>query len=221
MSGYTVAHLDEIDEISDGRCPSRPVRHHFGITSFGVNTWTARDAGDRIINEHDESEEDSDEELYLVHARPRDVRARRRAGGRARRHVRLRPSRREADGVRRGAGDDDRRARRDAGEGVRADRLGALGAAQLAVRGGRVRRGGRPRPRADRGAPQYRRPVLQRRLLREPRRADDRCDRAPAARDRAGRSDSARYAQATRTSTRSAMSPRSRSWSGISRTSSG
>jgi hypothetical protein len=68
VSGYTVSHLDEIDEISDGRCPSRPVRHHFGIMSFGVNTWTGRDVGDRIINEHDESEPDSDEELYIVHS---------------------------------------------------------------------------------------------------------------------------------------------------------
>jgi hypothetical protein len=66
MSGYAVAHLDEIDEMNDGRCPWRPVRHHFGITAFGVNAWTARDAGDRIINEHDESEPDSNEELYLV-----------------------------------------------------------------------------------------------------------------------------------------------------------
>ena len=67
MSGYTVAHLEEIDEISDGRCPSRPVRYHFGITSFGVNAWTGREAGDRIINEHDESDgEDSEEELYFV-----------------------------------------------------------------------------------------------------------------------------------------------------------
>ena len=67
MTAYAVAHLGEIDEISDGRCPCRPVRHHFGITSFGVNAWTARDAGDRLINEHDESdEEDSQEELYLV-----------------------------------------------------------------------------------------------------------------------------------------------------------
>jgi len=65
MSGYAVARLDEIDEQDDGRCPWRPVRHHFGITSFGVNAWTARDAGDRIINEHDESD-DSNEELYLV-----------------------------------------------------------------------------------------------------------------------------------------------------------
>ena len=67
MSDYAVAHLDEIEEISDGRCPWRPVRHHFGITSFGVNAWTGQNAGDRIINEHDESEEqDLQEELYLV-----------------------------------------------------------------------------------------------------------------------------------------------------------
>ncbi len=67
MSRYAVARLDEIEEISDGRCPSRPIRHHFGITSFGINAWTGHAAGDRIINEHDESEEmDEQEELYLV-----------------------------------------------------------------------------------------------------------------------------------------------------------
>ena len=66
MGGYAVAHLDEIEELDDGRSPLRPVRHHLGITAFGVNAWTARKAGDRIINEHDESDEDSDEELYLV-----------------------------------------------------------------------------------------------------------------------------------------------------------
>ena len=66
MTSYAVARLDEIDEVNDGREPFRPVRHHFGITSFGVTTWTARNVGDRIINEHDESEPDSNEELYLV-----------------------------------------------------------------------------------------------------------------------------------------------------------
>ena len=66
MSGYAVAHLDEIEELDDGRCPLRPVRLHFGITGFGVTTWTARAAGDRIINEHEESDPDSNEELYLV-----------------------------------------------------------------------------------------------------------------------------------------------------------
>jgi quercetin dioxygenase-like cupin family protein len=66
MSRYAVAKLDEIDEITDGREPWRPVRQHFGIRSFGVNTWTGKEAGDRIINEHDEA--DQDEELYLVQA---------------------------------------------------------------------------------------------------------------------------------------------------------
>jgi tetratricopeptide (TPR) repeat protein len=66
LSNYAIAHLDEIEELSDGRCPWRPVAFELGVTSFGANAWTAREAGDRIINEHDESEPDSDEELYLV-----------------------------------------------------------------------------------------------------------------------------------------------------------
>lgn len=66
MDGYAVAHVDEIGEMDDGRAPMRTVRHHFGITSFGVNAWTAREPSARIINEHDESEPDSQEELYLV-----------------------------------------------------------------------------------------------------------------------------------------------------------
>jgi tetratricopeptide (TPR) repeat protein len=65
MSDYAVAHLDEIEELDDGREPYRPVRHHFGITAFGMTAWTAREAGDRIINEHDEAD-DGNEELYLV-----------------------------------------------------------------------------------------------------------------------------------------------------------
>ena len=71
MSGYAVVHVDDIPELDDGQVPMRPVRHHLGITGFGVNAWTARNAGDRIIPEHreaDETEEESDrnEELYVV-----------------------------------------------------------------------------------------------------------------------------------------------------------
>ena len=67
MSGYAVAQIDGIDEIDDGRVLSRPIRFHFGITSFGVNAFTAHQVGDRLINEHDESQEhDLQEELYLV-----------------------------------------------------------------------------------------------------------------------------------------------------------
>jgi tetratricopeptide (TPR) repeat protein len=65
MSEFVVVQLEEIDVYNDGREPWRPVRHHLGITSFGVNAWTALAVGDRIINEHDE--EGEDEELYLVH----------------------------------------------------------------------------------------------------------------------------------------------------------
>ncbi len=65
MSEYAVTRLEDIEEITDGREPWRPVRHHFGITSFGCNAWTGREAGDRLINEHDE--EGEDEELYFVH----------------------------------------------------------------------------------------------------------------------------------------------------------
>jgi tetratricopeptide (TPR) repeat protein len=61
---YAVAQLDEIEEVPNRDCLVRPVRHHFGITAFGVNGWTGHAAGDRIINEHDESGED--EELYVV-----------------------------------------------------------------------------------------------------------------------------------------------------------
>ncbi len=67
MSGYALAHLDEIGVIAGGSVPPGAVRHHFGITSFGVNAFTGREAGDRIISEHDEApENDGQEELYLV-----------------------------------------------------------------------------------------------------------------------------------------------------------
>jgi tetratricopeptide (TPR) repeat protein len=72
MAGFSIARLDEIDEVDDGRCPFRPVRHHFGIATFGINAMTARSGGDRLINEHEETEPESGEELYVVvsgHAR--------------------------------------------------------------------------------------------------------------------------------------------------------
>ena len=64
MTRYGVARLQDIEELDDGRCPYRPVRHHFGIRTFGATAWTAKNAGDRLINEHDE--EDGLNELYLV-----------------------------------------------------------------------------------------------------------------------------------------------------------
>jgi tetratricopeptide (TPR) repeat protein len=66
MAGYAVAHLDEIDQFADGRCHYRPIRHHLGITAFGVTAWTAPAAGDLIIDEHDEADPTADQELFLV-----------------------------------------------------------------------------------------------------------------------------------------------------------
>lgn len=66
MTGHAVAHLDELDELVDGRCLYRPVRHHLGITSFGATAWTGRAAGDVIVDEHDEGDPTADEELFLV-----------------------------------------------------------------------------------------------------------------------------------------------------------
>lgn len=65
MSDVKFAKLEDIEEMSDGRQPWRPVRMHMGIRAFGVNSWTAAKEGDRIINEHTE-EEGEDEELYVV-----------------------------------------------------------------------------------------------------------------------------------------------------------
>lgn len=64
MARNGVAQLQEIEELYDGRCPFRPIRHHFGITTFGVTSWTAAHAGDRLINQHDEKDEA--DELYVV-----------------------------------------------------------------------------------------------------------------------------------------------------------
>jgi hypothetical protein len=71
--GYSIARLEEIAVIDDGRgSPFRAVRHHFGIRTFGVNAMVGAQAGDRLLNEHEESEPESGEELYVVttgHAR--------------------------------------------------------------------------------------------------------------------------------------------------------
>jgi hypothetical protein len=70
---HAVAHVDEIAPVvfDDPEDPDwTPIRHHFGIRSFGVNAWTARNAGDHVIERHTELPSDggadSHEELYVV-----------------------------------------------------------------------------------------------------------------------------------------------------------
>jgi mannose-6-phosphate isomerase-like protein (cupin superfamily) len=64
-AAFKVVAVDEIEAI-DYRQEThmRPVREHLGITAFGTNAWTAAEAGDRLIPEHQEDE--GNEELYAV-----------------------------------------------------------------------------------------------------------------------------------------------------------
>jgi uncharacterized cupin superfamily protein len=66
-SGWKTAAVNEIPPVKpDWPATWKSVRHHFGITAFGVNAVT-KDAGNVLIPEHDESES-GQQELYFVHA---------------------------------------------------------------------------------------------------------------------------------------------------------
>jgi hypothetical protein len=73
--GFASAHIDEIAPLADtdpNDTQWRPVRHHFGIRGFGVNSWTGRQPGHPVIEPHDEAPgsgsgtEGGHEELYVV-----------------------------------------------------------------------------------------------------------------------------------------------------------
>ena len=69
---YEAIHTDEIPELKyEGQAEGtewRPLRIHFGISSFGTNAFGARDPGQPVIVEHNEIEESGTrhEELYYV-----------------------------------------------------------------------------------------------------------------------------------------------------------
>ena len=63
MAAYETAH---IDEIASNQWPHWiPVRHHFGIETFGINLWRGQDDG-TVIPEHDESGSGAAELYYVV-----------------------------------------------------------------------------------------------------------------------------------------------------------
>jgi tetratricopeptide (TPR) repeat protein len=67
--GYGTVALDEIESpplVNSARWAA--IRGHFDIQSFGVNAWTADEAGQDIIGEHDEVSGGAagHEELYIV-----------------------------------------------------------------------------------------------------------------------------------------------------------
>ena len=61
----------------DGQLLWRPLRATLGVRAFGVNAYTARAAGDLVVEEHDERGSGSGhhEELYVVVADPAVVRS--------------------------------------------------------------------------------------------------------------------------------------------------
>src|SRR5919109_4804308 len=66
-AGWHVADVNQIPPVKpDWPATWKSVRHHFGITAFGVNAVT-KDAGTVLIPEHDETES-GQQELYVVHA---------------------------------------------------------------------------------------------------------------------------------------------------------
>jgi tetratricopeptide (TPR) repeat protein len=66
VSGYEVASLTEIESLQGpGTLRWTPLRKHFGITAFGINAYTASEAGQDVVEEHDEARL-GHEELYVV-----------------------------------------------------------------------------------------------------------------------------------------------------------
>jgi tetratricopeptide (TPR) repeat protein len=66
MSGYEIASLADLESVKGpGTLRWTPVRKHFGITAFGINAYTASEAGQDVVEEHTE-ERLGHEEVYLV-----------------------------------------------------------------------------------------------------------------------------------------------------------
>ncbi len=64
---YGVAHIDELESFPvEGQegLTWRPIRRRFDIRAFGVNAYTAEEAGQRVVEEHREA--GGHEELYVV-----------------------------------------------------------------------------------------------------------------------------------------------------------
>ena len=66
--GYRAMHLDAMDPVpwTDGRMTWVPVRGQLGINAFGASAFTARAAGEQVVEPHTETEGRDHEELYFV-----------------------------------------------------------------------------------------------------------------------------------------------------------
>jgi tetratricopeptide (TPR) repeat protein len=66
MSGYEISSLTGVESLKGpGSLRWTPLRKHFGITAFGINAYTATEAGQDVVEEHTE-ERLGHEEVYVV-----------------------------------------------------------------------------------------------------------------------------------------------------------
>jgi mannose-6-phosphate isomerase-like protein (cupin superfamily) len=66
-AGWQVADVNDVAPVKpDWPQTWKSIRHHFGITAFGINAVT-KDADQVLIPEHDERES-GQQEIYFVHA---------------------------------------------------------------------------------------------------------------------------------------------------------
>jgi tetratricopeptide (TPR) repeat protein len=65
---FRVAHIDELPRIPLESGVFVPIRRELGVTGFGVNAYTARAAGDELVERHDETSAGAGghQELYVV-----------------------------------------------------------------------------------------------------------------------------------------------------------
>ena len=64
--GWDAVHVDELEDLAGpGTLRWRPVRRRFGLSAFGINAYTAAEAGQDVVEEHTESSL-GHEEVYVV-----------------------------------------------------------------------------------------------------------------------------------------------------------
>ncbi len=64
----TVRRIVDVPRVTDGAADDpdwHPLQHHFGLTAFGLNAFVAREEGQELVGEHDETDS-GQEEVYVV-----------------------------------------------------------------------------------------------------------------------------------------------------------
>ena len=63
-----IKRIVDVPKVADGEADDpdwHPLTHHFGLTAFGLNAFVAREEGQELVGEHDETGS-GQEEVYVV-----------------------------------------------------------------------------------------------------------------------------------------------------------